>query len=70
MILTLPLSYMSLPILNIVARRMTDPENEDMLTPHGRILIWILIGMMLVIMRLGGMAYAYVLVSSTQEIFH
>ncbi|KZV99647.1 MFS general substrate transporter [Exidia glandulosa HHB12029] len=58
MILTLPLSYMSLPILNIVARRMTDPENEDMLTPHGRIVIWILIGMMLVIMRLGGMAYA------------
>lgn len=53
-----PLCYLMLPCLNVVARRMTKPENEDVLTAQGRIVIWVMLGIVLFTIRMGGMAYA------------
>ena len=58
LIIIFPLCYLTLPLLNVVARRMTSPDNCDVLTPQGRIVVWVLVGMMLFTIRMAGMAYA------------
>lgn len=52
-----PVCYLALPMLNVVAREFRVGE-EDVLTPQGRIVVWILIGLMLLVVRMAGMAYS------------
>src|SRR5690348_16753127 len=63
LMLIFPVCYLATPFLNIVARNMSVPVSDssadgDQLTPAGRVVIWVLVCVVLLVVRMGGMAFA------------
>lgn len=55
-----PVGFIAMPLINVVARRMTSETDDEALTPRGRTVVWLLIGLLLLTIRMCGMAFAYV----------
>lgn len=64
-----PLVYLSVPILNVIARRDIQSTGSDDLSPTGLYTVWIAIALIMIMSRIGCLAYSSVISSLSYILF-